>query len=75
MQKHGAASRLRPAGLPSHNVHLVAADAAFIEGCNDVQPELFGGFTVVKEWGHIGRYDRTMEQWRGYYSPPDFLGF
>jgi predicted DNA-binding WGR domain protein len=29
----------------------------------DVQPDLFGGFTVVKEWGRIGARGRMMDEW------------
>jgi predicted DNA-binding WGR domain protein len=29
----------------------------------DVQPDLFGGFAVVKEWGRIGARGRTMDEW------------
>jgi predicted DNA-binding WGR domain protein len=28
----------------------------------DVQPDLFGGFTVVKEWGRIGARGRMMDE-------------
>jgi predicted DNA-binding WGR domain protein len=29
----------------------------------DVQPDLFGGFSVVKEWGRIGARGRMMDEW------------
>jgi predicted DNA-binding WGR domain protein len=29
----------------------------------DVQPDLFGGFAVVKEWGRIGARGRMMDEW------------
>jgi predicted DNA-binding WGR domain protein len=29
----------------------------------DVQPDLFGGFGVVKEWGRIGARGRMMDEW------------
>ena len=29
----------------------------------DMQPDLFGGFAVVKEWGRIGARGRTMDEW------------
>jgi predicted DNA-binding WGR domain protein len=29
----------------------------------DVQPDLFGGFTVVKEWGRICARGRMMDEW------------
>jgi WGR domain len=29
----------------------------------DVQPDLFGGFSVVKEWGRIGARGRMMDKW------------
>jgi predicted DNA-binding WGR domain protein len=28
----------------------------------DVQPDLFGGFAVVKAWGRIGRRGRMMDE-------------
>jgi predicted DNA-binding WGR domain protein len=28
----------------------------------DVQPDLFGGFAVVKEWGRIGARGRIMDE-------------
>jgi predicted DNA-binding WGR domain protein len=28
----------------------------------DVQPDLFGGFAVVKEWGRIGARGRMMDE-------------
>ena len=28
----------------------------------DVQPDLFGGFAVVKEWGRIGSRGRMMDE-------------
>jgi predicted DNA-binding WGR domain protein len=48
-------------------VHLIRIDPA----CNmrrfyrlDVQPDLFGGFAVVKEWGRIGaRGGRVAGEW------------
>jgi predicted DNA-binding WGR domain protein len=27
------------------------------------QPDLFGGFAVVKEWGRIGARGRMMDEW------------
>jgi hypothetical protein len=39
----------------------------------DVQPDLFGGFAVVKEWGRIGARGRMMDEWHmteGRLSPP-----
>ena len=29
----------------------------------DVQPDLFGGFAVVKEWGRIGGRGRVIGEW------------
>jgi predicted DNA-binding WGR domain protein len=29
----------------------------------EVQPDLFGGFAVVKEWGRIGACGRMMDEW------------
>jgi predicted DNA-binding WGR domain protein len=29
----------------------------------DVQPDLFGGFSVVKEWGRIGARGRMVDGW------------
>jgi predicted DNA-binding WGR domain protein len=29
----------------------------------DVQPDLFGGFAVVKEWGRIGARGRMVGEW------------
>jgi predicted DNA-binding WGR domain protein len=29
----------------------------------DVQPGLFGGFAVMKEWGRIGGRGRMMDEW------------
>ena len=29
----------------------------------DVQPDPFGGFAVVKEWGRIGARGRMMDEW------------
>ena len=29
----------------------------------DVQPDLFGGFAVVKEWGRIGARGRMVDEW------------
>ena len=29
----------------------------------DVQPDLFGGFAVVKEWGRIGARGRWIGEW------------
>jgi WGR domain len=28
-----------------------------------MQPDLFGGFAVVKEWGRIGARGRMMDEW------------
>ena len=28
-----------------------------------LQPDLFGGFAVVKEWGRIGARGRMMDEW------------
>jgi predicted DNA-binding WGR domain protein len=46
-------------------VHLIRIDAArnmrrFYR--LDVQPDLFGGFAVVKEWGRIGARGRMMDE-------------
>jgi predicted DNA-binding WGR domain protein len=29
----------------------------------DVQPDLFGGFAIVKEWGRIGSRGRLVGEW------------
>ena len=29
----------------------------------DVQPDLFGGLAVLKEWGRIGARGRMMDEW------------
>jgi predicted DNA-binding WGR domain protein len=29
----------------------------------DVQPDLFGGFAVVKAWGRIGARGRMVDEW------------
>jgi predicted DNA-binding WGR domain protein len=47
-------------------VHLARIDPAR-KMCRfyrlDVQPDLFGGFSVVKTWGRIGACGRMMDEW------------
>jgi predicted DNA-binding WGR domain protein len=47
-------------------VHLARIDPARNVCCFyrlDLQPDLFGGFAVVKEWGLIGTRGRMMDEW------------
>jgi predicted DNA-binding WGR domain protein len=46
-------------------VHLIRIDQArYMRGFYrlDVQPDLFGGFALVKEWGRIGARCRMMDE-------------